>query len=130
MWTFTFKLYHVANTYFLIRKLWKLLIHFSFLTYTLTMELSERCIAQLEKEGWPHIYEWQDKSGAVYEEHEHDGKVVLLITEGAIDFTIDGVTHHLKTGDRMDVPPHTPHSAVVGPEGVQYVVGEEIDGDS
>ena len=94
------------------------------------MELSERCIAQLENEGWPYIYEWQDKPGTVYDEHSHRGKVVLLITEGSIDFTIDGVTHPLMTGDRMDVPPAVPHSAVVGPQGVQYVVGEEIDGDS
>lgn len=94
------------------------------------MELSERCIAQLEKENWPYIYEWQDKAGTVYEEHSHQGKVVLLITDGSIDFTINGVTHHLKTGDRMDVSPATLHSAVVGPAGVQYVVGEEIDGDS
>jgi glyoxylate utilization-related uncharacterized protein len=94
------------------------------------MELSERCIAQLEKEGWPYVYEWQDKPGTVYEEHSHQGKVVLLITEGSIDFTINGVTHHLKTGDRMDVPRATLHTAVVGLGGVQYVVGEEIDGDS
>ncbi len=94
------------------------------------MELSERCIAQFEKEGWPHIYEWQDKPGTIYEEHEHQGKVALFITEGSTDFTIAGVTHNLKTGDRMDVPPHTPHSAVVGPHGVQFVVAEEIDGDS
>ncbi len=94
------------------------------------MELSERCIAQLEKEDWPYIYEWQDKPGTVYAEHSHQGKVVLYITEGSIDVTIGGVTHQLKTGDRFDVPPHTPHSATVGPDGVQFVVGEEIDGDS
>ena len=94
------------------------------------MELSERCIAELEKENWPHVYEWQDKPGTVYSEHSHQGKVVLYITEGSIDFTIAGVTHHLKTGDRFDVPPQTPHSAIVGDEGVQFVVAEEIDGDS
>ncbi len=94
------------------------------------MELSERCIQTLEKEGWSHIYEWQDKPGAIYEEHSHQGKVVLFITEGQIDFTINGTTHTLKTGDRFDVSPHTLHSAVVGPQGCQFVVGEEIDGDS
>ncbi len=67
----------------------------------------------------------QDTPGTVYPEHSHQGKVVLYITEGSIDFTIVGTTHHLKTGDRLDVPPETPHSAVVGPLGVQYVVGEE-----
>lgn len=94
------------------------------------MELSERCIAQLEKENWPFIYEWQDKSGTIYPEHSHEGKVVIFITEGSINLTVDGYTHNLKTGDRYDVPIHTPHSAIVGPQGVQFVVGEEIDGDS
>ena len=98
--------------------------------YAIRMELSERCIAQLEKENWPYIYEWQDKPGTVYPEHGHQGKVVLYITEGSIDLTIGGTTHHLKTGDRFDVPPQTIHSAVVGSMGAQYVVGEEIDGDS
>lgn len=94
------------------------------------MELSERCIAQLEKENWPHIYEWQDKPGAIYHEHCHQGRVVLYVTEGSIDLTIADVTHRLKTGDRLDVPPDTPHTAVVGPDGAQFVVGEEIEGDS
>jgi quercetin dioxygenase-like cupin family protein len=94
------------------------------------MELSERCIAQLEKENWPNIYEWQDKPGTVYNEHSHQGKVVLFITEGSIDLTIDSSTRTLRTGDRLDVPPQTPHSAVVGPSGCQFVVAEEIDGDS
>ncbi len=94
------------------------------------MELSERCIAQFEKENWPYIYEWQDKPGTVYPEHSHVGKVALLVTEGVIDFTIGGVTKTYKAGDRIDVPPATPHSAVAGPEGAQYVVAEEIDGDS
>jgi quercetin dioxygenase-like cupin family protein len=94
------------------------------------MELSERCIAQLENEGWPHIYEWQDKPSAIYPEHSHQGRVTLFITEGSIEFTISGVTKTFITGDRLDVPPGTPHRAVVGPSGVQFVVGEEIDGDS
>ncbi len=94
------------------------------------MEFSERCIAQFEKEGWPHIYEWQDKPGTVYPEHSHVGKVALFVTEGSIDFTLNGVTTNYKTGDRIDVPPATPHTAVVGLQGVQFVVAEEIDGDS
>jgi hypothetical protein len=94
------------------------------------MELSELCIAQLEKESWPNIYEWQDKPGAVYAECGHKGKVVLLITDGSMEFTLACETKTLRTGDRMDIPSGTPHSAVVGPTGCQYVIGEEIDGDS
>ncbi len=94
------------------------------------MELSERCIQILEKEGFPFVYEWSDKAGTVYKEHSHQDKVVIFITEGSIDFTIDGQIKTLKAGDRLNIPPHSPHSAVVGPSGCQYVVGEMIDGDS
>ena len=94
------------------------------------MEISERSIATLEKEGFPHVYEWQDKPGTVYPEHSHQDKVTIFITEGSLELTILGETRELKTGDRFDVPPGIPHSAVVGPQGCQYVVGEIIDGDS
>ncbi len=94
------------------------------------MELSERCIAQLEKEGWPHVYEWQDKPGTVYPSHVHQGNVVLFVTEGSILITMSGRAKEYRTGDRVDIPLQTPHEAVVGPSGAQYVVGEEIDGDS
>lgn len=94
------------------------------------MELSERCIAELEKEQWPYIYEWQDMAGTVYPEHSHQGKVVIMVTDGSINLTIGAVTHRLRIGDRYDVPVGIPHSAIVGPSGVQLVVGEEIDGDS
>ena len=94
------------------------------------MELSERCIQTLEKENWHHIYEWQDKPGIIYPEHTHRGKVTIFITEGSIELTISGEVLSLRPGDRFNVPPNTPHSAVVGPQGVQFVVGEEIEGDS
>lgn len=94
------------------------------------MELSERCIQALEKEGFPYVYEWSDKSGAVYPEHTHQDKVTMFVTEGSIELTINGQSHSLKAGDRFNIPPQTPHSAIVGPNGCQYVVGEMIDGDS
>lgn len=94
------------------------------------MELSERCIATLEKEGWLHIYEWQDKPGVVYEEHSHQGRVVIFVTEGSLEIKIGNQVKLLRAGDRFDVPVKTPHSAVVGEKGAQYVVGEEIEGDS
>ena len=94
------------------------------------MELSERCIAQLEKEGWPHIYEWSDLPGTTYPEHSHADKVVIYVTEGSLQLEVQGKIHQLRTGDRFDIPPRTPHTAVAGPAGCQYVVGEMIDGDS
>jgi mannose-6-phosphate isomerase-like protein (cupin superfamily) len=94
------------------------------------MELSERCIKTLEKEGFPYIYEWSDSPNTVYETHSHQDKVTLFVTEGTITFTFAGETKQLRAGDRINVPPRIPHSALVGPAGCQLVVGEMIDGDS
>ena len=38
------------------------------------MELSEKCIATFEKEGFPFVYEWTDAPSTIYEEHEHQDK--------------------------------------------------------
>jgi quercetin dioxygenase-like cupin family protein len=93
------------------------------------MELSERCIQTLEKEGFPSVYEVQDAPEAIYEEHIHKGKVTLFVTEGAFEITFLEQTKRLLAGDRVDIPKGTPYSALVGPTGCQLVVGEEIDGD-
>lgn len=93
------------------------------------MELSERCIQTLEKEGFPSVYETQDAPGAIYEEHSHEGKVTLFITEGLFEITLLGETKALIAGDRVDIPKETPYTALVGPQGCQLVVGEMVEGD-
>lgn len=94
------------------------------------MELSERCIQTLEKEGFPFVYEWKDEPGTVYPEHKHQDKVTIFVTEGSLELTIKGEKHLLRAGDCFNIPPNTGHSGIVGPQGCQYVVGEMIDGDS
>lgn len=94
------------------------------------MELSERYIAQLESEGFPSVYEWQDAPGTVYKEHSHKGKVSLCITDGSVTFDFSGQKKELVATTRFDVPVGAIHSAVVGPKGWIVIVGEMIDGDS
>jgi len=94
------------------------------------MELSERCIMTLESEGFHHVYEWQDKPGTVYEEHAHQGQVSLFVTDGLLTFDFSGEKKEVRAGQRFDVPIGVPHSAIVGPEGAIYIVGEMIEGDS
>ena len=94
------------------------------------MELSEKCIAIFEKEGFPFVYEWTDAPNTIYEEHKHQDKVSLFVTDGSIEMNVAGEIILLTLGKRYDVPPHTKHSAVVGPDGCNFVVGEMIDGDS
>lgn len=94
------------------------------------MELSERCIQTLEKEGFTSVYEWSDEPGVVYDEHQHQDRVTIFITEGSLAIEINGEIKNLLPGDRFDVPPQVPHRGVVGPSGCQYVVGEMTPGDS
>ncbi|MEZ4103916.1 MAG: cupin domain-containing protein [Candidatus Paceibacterota bacterium] len=89
------------------------------------MELSERCIQTLEKEGFITIYEESETSGATHETHIHPYNVALFVTEGVLKVTINGETKELKAGDRVDIPANTQHSAVAGTDGCQYVVGEK-----
>lgn len=94
------------------------------------MELSERIIKKFEGEGFASVYEWQDPAGTVYEEHTHQGKVSLFVTDGSITFDLAGDKREVKANERFDVPPLVPHSAVVGPAGWIAIIGEEINGDS
>jgi quercetin dioxygenase-like cupin family protein len=93
------------------------------------MELSERCIAALEKEGFAYVYETQDAPGAIYEEHTHENKVTLFVTEGSFEITLPTGVKILIAGDRIDIPRSVPYSALVGAYGCQLVVGEMVDGD-
>lgn len=88
------------------------------------MELSERYIRQLESEGYAQVYEGQDKPDAVYPPHSHEEKSSMCVTDGSIIFEINGQTQEVTAGNRIDIPANTEHSAVVGPEGVIYIVGE------
>ncbi len=94
------------------------------------MELSERYIKIFEDEGFVSVYEWQDKAGTVYPEHEHQGAVSIFVTDGGVTFDFAGEKREVKAGERFDIPPKTPHSVVVGSKGWICIVAEEIEGDS
>ena len=88
------------------------------------MELSERYIRQLESEGYSQVYEGQDKPDTVYPPHVHEEKSSMCVTDGTITFEIQGEKTEVTAGNRIDIPANIEHSAVVGPEGVIYIVGE------
>jgi quercetin dioxygenase-like cupin family protein len=89
----------------------------------------EKLKQQLISEGFPEVYEWKDEAGTEYPEHAHKGRVALYITKGSITF-YGGIEKTISVGERFDVPVGVVHSAIVGPEGCEYVVGEEIEGDT
>lgn len=61
---------------------------------------------------------WSNGPGDRYGVHSHSYHKVLYCVRGSITFNIEGEEVLLVPGDRLEIPPVTPHSAVVGAEGV------------
>lgn len=63
---------------------------------------------------------WSNGPGDRYSTHVHDFDKVIYVVEGEITFELPetGGEFSLRPGDRLDLPAHTPHAAVVGSAGV------------
>ncbi len=94
------------------------------------MENVEALKEKLVQEGFVHVFEWKDAPGTLYPAHKHKDRVAMYILEGGLTFNFDGEKIMLKKGDRFDAPPDKEHTAVVGPDGCHFLVGEMTDGDS
>jgi hypothetical protein len=80
--------------------------------------------AALAAEGLePHW--WGNGPFERYSPHDHSYHKVLFCLFGSITFTIDpgGQRFTLEPGDRLELPPFTTHSAVVGPRGCRCAEG-------
>jgi mannose-6-phosphate isomerase-like protein (cupin superfamily) len=76
--------------------------------------------ARMRAEGLsPHG--WGNGPGDTYGWHEHGYEKVLYCVRGRIVFHTAGGDIELGPGDKMVLPPHTAHSATVGPEGVRCI---------
>ena len=55
--------------------------------------------------------------------------IIALVLAGSIGFFLPdtGERMDLAPGDRLDLPPRTPHSALVGPHGVRCVEAPRWD---
>lgn len=65
-------------------------------------------------------YRWSNGSGDVYNTHTHNYHKVLYVVQGTIIFGMPDLGHkvRLNAGDRMELPAHIAHNAVVGVKGV------------
>lgn len=79
---------------------------------------------QLHAEGFVHTYVWQDGPHAHYSDHTHATETAHLILDGEMTLTMDGRSTTYRAGDRADVPAGAVHSALMGPAGCRYLVGE------
>lgn len=65
---------------------------------------------------------WSNGPGHRYAAHSHPYHKVLYCVRGSITFALtDGEQLELAPGDRLDIPPATEHSAIVGPHGVTCI---------
>lgn len=56
-------------------------------------------------------------------EHTHDELTVHFILEGELVITTNDIKETFKSGDYVEFPAGTTHSASFGPEGCKFVVG-------
>jgi mannose-6-phosphate isomerase-like protein (cupin superfamily) len=80
----------------------------------------EEIVARMRAEGLDPRG-WGNGPGDTYGWHEHGYEKVLYCVRGSIVFHTRSGDADLGPGDRMVLPPHTPHAATVGPEGVRCV---------
>jgi mannose-6-phosphate isomerase class I len=88
------------------------------------MELSERSIQTLEKEGFTSIYEESRTPGQVFYIKSTESPLVIFVTEGSLLISIGNEIKELLPGNRYNVPPNTSLVATAGTQGCQYVIGE------
>jgi len=84
----------------------------------------DELIATLHHEGFGHTYVWEDTPNARYPNHTHRMETAHLILSGEITITMNGASNTYRAGDRCDVPANAVHSAVIGPKGCRYLIGE------
>ena len=84
----------------------------------------EEILNSLKHEGYNEVYVWVDKPGFVYEKHSHEYETKLVILSGNIEVEIDGKKVNLTSGNDFVIPAWKEHSALVGPDGCKYAVGE------
>ena len=79
---------------------------------------------QLKCEGFSTTYVWQDGPNTIYPDHTHPVETAHIVLQGHVTITTKGETRTYRKGDRCDVPANTVHSAVMGPQGCRYLIGE------
>src|SRR5258708_8686447 len=75
---------------------------------------------QLIREGYSHLYVWEDGPGVEYREHTHRVESAHIILNGEMNMTMNGETKTYPTGDPSDPPPGTVPSPKTVPQHTPY----------
>ncbi|HWG57995.1 MAG TPA: cupin domain-containing protein [Candidatus Acidoferrales bacterium] len=89
------------------------------------MHTEEQYRDQLTKEGFTRIYAWEDPGEHFYPDHTHGTVTSHIVLDGEMTVVMGGEQHKYFPGDRCDVPAGTLHSALAGPHGCRYLIGEK-----
>ncbi len=65
------------------------------------------------------------EAGTVNDTHTHEFDAMLLVLSGGISVTTEQGTTTCAAGDTFSLASGTPHSEVVGDEGVRFLVGRK-----
>jgi len=79
---------------------------------------------QLRSEGFSHVYVWEDGPNACYPDHTHRMETAHFILSGEMTLTMASQPKTYRAGERCDVPANAVHSAIMGPRGCRYLIGE------
>lgn len=79
----------------------------------------------LHKEGFRHTYVWRDAPEAFYPDHTHNALTAHIVLDGQMTLTMNGKSETYHAGERCDVPAGVVHSALMGPDGCRYLIGEK-----
>lgn len=79
-----------------------------------------------------HGQSWSNGPGVQYATHEHAYHKVVYVLAGAIEFGLpdSGERIILAAGDRLDLPAHTRHNALVGNAGVVCLEAHQSPDDA
>jgi quercetin dioxygenase-like cupin family protein len=80
----------------------------------------EQTLRGLAEQSGLQPYRWSNGPGDAYAAHTHSYNKVIYVVRGSIVFGLPeyGEQISLEAGDRLDLPAHVVHDAVVGPKGV------------
>ena len=84
----------------------------------------KKLAAQLKAEGFSHTDIWADGPKTHYPDHTHDQETAHIILSGEMTLTMNGHSKCYGAGERCDVPADATHSALMGPLGCRYLIGE------
>lgn len=65
--------------------------------------------------------------GAIYDSHRNTYDLVLAFLRGSAEIRVGAHVFHCVAGDKLNIPGNLPHSAVVGTQGVVYLMTQVVN---